>query len=984
MTREQVDWSVLENLLEGELKWDDTQRILYATDASVYRELPLAVAFPKSATDVANCIRFAGDFGISITPRAGGTSLAGQAVGSGLIVDVSKYLREILEINTAENYVIVQPGVIRDQLNAALAPLGYWFGPNTSTANRCTLGGMFGNNSCGSTSISAGSTRDHVLAARVVLADGSLAEVDDTGLRAIEPPASELVPACACVTPSDLPEKINGYLAELLGDPTTRAQIRAAFPKRSVSRRNTGYALDALLDQHPYAAEGPPQNLCALLAGSEGTLAFTTQLKLRILPLPPAGTALAALHFASIKGTMLAAQVAMKFQPFQCEVMDDTILNLARKNKAQAKNAAFVKGNPRGLLLVEFRAETAAQAFTRAEALATAVANDARFNASYTVTEILSGPAQTKQAWDLRKAGLGILGNMVGDAKAVACIEDTAVDIEDLADYIAEVEALMHLYQQEPVYYAHAGAGEIHLRPVLNLKRGKDREDFYKITRDVAHLVKKYRGSLSGEHGDGRVRAAFLQDMVGPEVYVMLVGLKRAFDPENRLNPGKIVEAPPMNESLRYAADQETPAFVTGLDWSADQGLLRAAEKCNGSGDCRKMSGGAMCPSFRETLDEQHSTRGRANALREVLTRDQRGNPFENPVLEEALDLCLSCKACTSECPSSVDMTNLKAEYQYQKNERSLRTRMVAANERLYRWGAKVPGPANWLLKATAPLVKRVVGIAPGRSLPAIANPTFGAWLGRPRAKSAGSKGSIYLFRDEFTDLQDSHVGIAAVTLLERLGYELCFAPDQAPSGRAQLSKGYLKEARKLAERNVSALAGVVTEQRPLVGLEPSAILGFRDEYPKLLKGELATQARKLAEYAFTLDEFLAREFERGSLTSADFGNAARQVVLHVHCHEKALGEAGNCALALSLPQHFSVTLLDSGCCGMAGSFGYEAEHFELSKRIAEQSLLHHLRGLPAGTLVVANGTSCRHQVKDLLQLRAVSTAEALLLSWEG
>ncbi|NJC26302.1 FAD-binding and (Fe-S)-binding domain-containing protein [Neolewinella antarctica] len=986
--------SDLARRLEGDLRTDEAHRILFATDASVYREKPLAVVFPKSEADIISCVEFAGTHNLPITPRAGGTSLAGQAVGAGLVVDVSKYLREIIEINIEESYAIVQPGVIRDQLNEALRPLGYWFGPNTSTANRCTMGGMFGNNSCGSTSITVGATRDHVISARVVLSDGTLY---DTGARSQVQGNNR----------GARMGEIQTYLNDLLRSPKNQQKITEAFPKATVTRRNTGYALDELLRQ-----KSAPYNLIPILAGSEGTLAFTTQLKVRILPLPPPGSALAAVHFTTIDAAMRATQVAMRHRPFMCELMDDTILRLARTNPAQAKNASFVHGDPRALLLVEFRAETDEAALSLAENMAAEIEGgegdervknkEKRFKTEnprpkaadpspetedlptptayrLPTTAYLTSPTSVAQAWNLRAAGLGILGNMVGDAKAVACIEDTAVAVADLADYIAEVESLMQRYEQKTVYYAHAGAGEIHLRPVLNLKRTADREAFYHITHDVARLVKKYRGSLSGEHGDGRVRAVFLPEMLGPDVYRLLVDLKRVFDPDNIFNPGKIVHAPPMNEGLRYEADVPTPTFATALDWSADEGLLRAAEKCNGSGDCRKMDGGAMCPSFRATLDEQHGTRGRANTLREVLTRNQHDNPFDHPALAEAMDLCLSCKACTSECPSSVDMTNLKAEYLHQKNKSDLRTKLVAANEPLYRLGSKMPTLANFGIKLMGPLIKKMANIAPERSLPPIATQTLRKW-NKIKNKPNKNEYPVNLFCDEFTNLQDVNVGTAAIQLLTKLGYQVNLTPNNAPSGRAHLSKGLLDQARKFAKHNVRQF---FDDDRPLIGLEPSAILGFRDEYPKLLRGELQEQATELARRTYTLDEFLFREFSEGRLTPDDFGDQQVQLVLHVHCHEKALGDASKCAAALSLPKNFAVTLLDSGCCGMAGSFGYEAEHYELSKKIAEQSLLRHLRGLGPEVLVVANGTSCRHQVMDLLGLRVLSTAEVLLRSWE-
>jgi FAD/FMN-containing dehydrogenase/Fe-S oxidoreductase len=987
-----VPWPNLARTLSGELCTDQLHRILYATDASVYRELPRAVAFPASEDDVLSCVRFAIKHQISITPRAGGTSLAGQAVGSGLIVDVSKFMTDILEINYEEGYAVVEPGVIRDQLNAALAPKGYWFGPNTSTANRCTLGGMFGNNSCGSTSITVGSTRDHTLEARVVLGDGTVHDFGAQPLESLDQ-KSFLREALSENPPAKKEEDVgsgrlfNIYknLHDLLSAEDHRRALRAAFPKREVQRRNTGYALDLLAEQAPFSPEGPPLNLCTLLAGSEGTLAFTTRLKVRILPLPPAGTAVVALHFRTIDAAMRATQSTMTRRPFLCELMDDTILQLAKKNSDQAQNAAFVQDDPRALLLVEFRAEDDAAARGLAQNLISFLARQDKLEPPF-AAPILVGKKSSQKVWALRAAGLGILGNMVGDAKAVACIEDTAVALPDLADYIQEFDQLMRLYQQHPVYYAHAGAGELHLRPVLNLKTSDGQRQFYEITRDVAQLVKKYRGSLSGEHGDGRVRAQFLKDQLGEEVYQMLVSLKQAWDPAGIFNPGKIVEAPPMNESLRYAADEPSPDYPTLLDFSEEGGLLAATEKCNGSGDCRKLTGGAMCPSYRATRSERDSTRGRANVLREILTQNQHEDPFTHPALAEAMDLCLSCKACTSECPSTVNMTALKSEYQYQLGKQrghSLRSRLVAANEQLYRWGGKIPRLANTGLKLFGPIMKKIAGIASERSLPPFPQESLRSWYNRSQSEHfRNDQPTVFLFGDEFSNYQDVHAGKAVISLLRKLGYNVRWSK-HAASGRAHLSKGFLEEARQLAARNVAHFRNLVSASTPLIGIEPSAILGFRDEYPKLLRGEASTQAGELSKNVFTFDEFLHRELEAGRLGPDDFGQKPAKLVLHVHCHEKALGRAARCAAALSLPPNFSVELLDSGCCGMAGSFGYEAEHFAVSKNIAEQSLLRHLRPRPKDTLVVAAGTSCRHQVKDLLGRRALHPAEALLASWD-
>ena len=970
-------WSTLAAELEGELETDTLHRILFATDASVYRELPRAVVFPKSEADIVACVRFAGRYGVPITPRAGGTSLAGQAVGKGLIVDISRHMRRIIEINPEAGYAIVEPGVIRDQLNAALKEHGYWFGPNTSTANRCTLGGMFGNNSCGSTSITVGSTREHTLGARIVLSDGSVQDIMAASLGVGGADASQ-------VQGNGLLANVHDFLTQHLTDPAARKLIAEAYPKAGVTRRNNGYALDLLAHQAPFNPDGPPLNLCTLLAGSEGTLAFTTRLKLRILPLPPRGSAVVALHFTTVDASLRATQLAMKTSPFMCELMDDTILHLALENHDQRKNASFVEGDPRALLLVEYRAATDELALQQAQELGRVMQEPGNLAVPAYAAPALPGQIQTDRVWALRAAGLGILGNIVGDAKAVACIEDTAVALPDLADYIAEVEELMKLYRQNAVFYAHAGAGELHLRPILNLKKTADRQRFHDITRDVARLVKKYGGSLSGEHGDGRVRGQFLPEMLGPEVYRLLVELKRIWDPRGIFNPGKIVEAPPMNEELRYAAEQQVPAYDTLLDFSHDEGILRSAEKCNGSGDCRKLTGGAMCPSYRATLHERDSTRGRANVLREVLTQSQKEDPWTHPALAEALDLCLSCKACTSECPSTVNMTNLKAEYLHQRQERegvSLRTRLVASNEWLYRLGGKVPGLANAVLDLTAPLMKRFVGIAEERSLPRFPAESLRDYFERERPTGAGTRGRFYFFGDEFVNYQDVEVGKAALQLWWKLGYEVLW-PEHAGSGRAQLSKGLLREARRLAARNIEVFAGQVGEDAPLVGLEPSAVLGFRDEYPKLFRGNMAARAQVLGQWAMTFDEWLFREYTEGRVGTDDFGEAAREIVLHVHCHEKALGEASKCAAVLSLPRNFSVTLLDSGCCGMAGSFGYEAEHYAVSQQIAEQSLYSKLRDRSAETVVVAAGTSCRHQLKDGLGRVARHSAEVLLGSW--
>ncbi len=1017
-------WQELADALTGDLVTDALHRILFATDASVYRSMPLAVVFPKDEADVIAVVRFAAQYQLAITPRAGGTSLAGQAVGEGIIVDVSRYMTQLLAINIEEGYVVVQPGLIRDQLNAALAPLGYWFGPNTSTANRCTLGGMLGNNSCGTTSITVGSTRDHTLAVRCVLSNGqpasfgplTAAEITqraftapdthflfpastdndnddqdsaatslpalDTGYRSARRGKAKPQSAKVELATNDRLEAIYDHLLPLLSDANTRAAIATAYPRADISRRNTGYALDLLAQQSPFQAQGAPLNLATLLAGSEGTLAFTTAIKLRILPLPPAGRAVVALHFPTVLDSMRAVVPVMAQQPFLCELMDDVILDAAQQNPTQKTNSAFIEGQPGGLLLVEFRAannETAAQR-------ATQIAETLLAQSNCYAAPILLGNA-TENVWQLRAAGLGVLSNIPGEKKAVACIEDTAVAIEDLAAYIEEFTALLQGFGQKAVYYAHAGAGEIHLRPILDLKTHEDRRLFYEITQAVALLVKKYRGSLSGEHGDGRVRAAFIPLMLGQEVYQLLRELKQLWDPQGLFNPGKIIDAPPMNEDLRYEAEQKTPIVDTILDFRAEGGLLALAEKCNGSGDCRKISGGTMCPSYRATRNEKDTTRGRANALREILSRETE-SPFSHPVLAQALDLCLSCKACTTECPSNVDMSALKAEYLHQRHQVlgiPWRYRLFAHIDQIYQWAAYWPGLFNFGLRWAGP-IKKWLGVAPQRSLP-MASGSLRAWFKRqsatdshpPTGSPTGSltNRKLYFFGDEFTNYQDAAIGKAAIQLLQGLGYEVLW-PSHSSSGRAAISKGLLKKARDCAQQNVAAFAPLVSAQQPLVGLEPSAILSFRDEYPKLLRGAEQKQAQQLAQHSYTITEFLYREAQAGHIRSDQFTDLGADIRLHSHCYEKALGRPEETAFLLALPPQFTVQTIPSGCCGMAGSFGYEAEHYGISMAIGEEILFPAIRQAKE-QIIVASGTSCRHQIQDGTGRKALHPVEILL-----
>ena len=965
--------------LEGDLVSDSLNRTIYATDASEYQERPLAVAFPRSAADVQAIIRFADEQGIGIIPRAAGTSLAGQVVGSGIVVDAGRHLNQIVALDTENRRVRVQPGVIRNELNRFLAPHGLFFGPETSTAGWAMLGGMVGNNSCGSNSIAYGSTRDHLVSARGFLSDGSEATFG---------PLTTEEFVAKCNGPDCLETRIYQRLATMLGDPGTRQTIRDAMPRPEVTRRNTGYALDALLDASCFdAASDTTFNLCRLLAGSEGTLFFGVEYELSLLLLPPAG-GLLCVHCHSVDEALQATVLVMQRrhclpagrmevtatdspQLTGCELIDNKILDCTKDNIEQSRNRSFVVGEPGGVLVVELKHPE----LKKVEAGLAAIAADLQTaGLGYAFPTLFGDDSQ--KVWELRRAGQGLVNNLPGDAKPREIVEDTAVAIDDLPAYICEFDRLLaEKYGIDCVHYAHAGAGELHLRPLFNLRRPEGLAMFRGVATDVARLVKKYRGSLSGEHGDGRLRGEFIRMMVGDNCYELFRQVKQFFDPTGIFNPGKIIDTPPMDTQLRILPGEAEPAHQTTFRFADTGGVLRAAEKCTGVGQCRKpaAAGGTMCPSYMATRNEADTTRARANVLRQSLADPSAADPWSRPEIAGAMDLCLSCKACKSECPSNVDMARLKAEWQQHVHDTCgmpLRSRLIAGSANSLRLAARL-APWAYNLAVGMPgisqLVKWTMGFSAGRSLPPVSRMTLRRWL-RTRQTGATSAAAqhrrVHLFVDEFTDTLDVPVGIAAVELLEALGYEVV-VPEHVDSGRAQISKGLLREARELASRNVELLADCVTADEPLIGLEPSAILGFRDEYPDLVPEPLADQAKKLAGNTLLIDEFLAREIDCGRVTPATFTTDATSILLHGHCHQKALASLKPTRQLLSLPVNYSVEVIPSGCCGMAGSFGYEREHFDVSMAIGELVLFPVVRAAAANTVLAAPGTSCRHQIKD-------------------
>jgi FAD/FMN-containing dehydrogenase/Fe-S oxidoreductase len=943
--------------LEGDLKYDELTAAIYSTDASVYREKPLAVVWPKGISDIRKVLLFARKEKTGVTLRAGGTSLAGQVVSSGIIADVSKYMNRILEVNTENNWVRVEPGVVLDELNMRLKEHGLFFGPETSTSNRCNIGGMVGNNACGSHSLIYGSTRDHTIELKCLLSDGT---------EAVFGPADRETFLNKCRL-ENLEGDIYRTIRDILEDKANRESIREGFPDPKIHRRNTGYALDLLLDSDLFDESRKRRfNFCNLLAGSEGTLAVITEIKLNLAPLLSMDKALVCVHLERRNDAFRGNLIALKHKPAAVEMMDSRILELTEDNLSQRSNRFFIEGKPGAILIVEIVRESREETDKAAAALIGEL-KSAGYGYSWPVVR----GRDIARVWDLRKAGLGVLANMKGDSKPVAVIEDTAVNPEHLPDYMDDIEKMLSGYKKEAVYHAHIGSGELHLRPILNLKDPADVRLFRAIGTETAHLVRKYRGSLSGEHGDGRLRGEFIPIIIGERNYDLLKRIKNSWDPENILNPGKITATPEMNSSLRYLPGKSSIELSTYFDFSSSDGIIRAAERCNGSADCRKSSkiGGVMCPSYMATGDEDKTTRARANALREFM--NGAGDPWNHAEIHEILDLCLGCKGCKSECPSGVDIAKIKSEYLqhwYERHGTPLRTLLIGHINSLNSLGSIAPTVYNFILKNrfTSALLKRSVGFAPGRSIPQINRISFKRWLRKNLAKMNPEypKGSLCLFVDEFTNYNDTETGIAVVRLLTALEYKIILA-DHNVSARTFISKGMLKKAQSVIKENIRVLSGVISDEIPLVGIEPSAILGFRDEYPELAGNDLSGMAREIARNSFLLEEFLTREFRSGRISRNLFTDQKAEIFLHAHCQQKAIASSTSTLEMLSIPVNYTVTEIPSGCCGMAGSFGYEKEHFELSNKVGELVLFPEIRKHDPKTIIAAPGTSCRHHIRD-------------------
>lgn len=941
------------------------QLMAYSTDASVYQEKPLAVALPANTNDIIALVDFAREHRTTLIPRAAGTSLAGQVVGNGIVVDISKYFDQIIEVNSNEKWVRVQPGVIRDDLNASLRSHGLMFGPETSTANRAMIGGMVGNNSCGLHSIVWGSVRDHLLEASVVLSDGS-----QVILKAEKNPND--------AAHSGFMKKISAELTNLLSDKANQELIKKHFPKSSVVRRNTGYALDSLIDTKPFSSSSKPFNLCRLLAGSEGTLAFITEVKLALIDLPPSEKGVVCIHCNSLDEALRANIIALKHSPMASELVDKYIMDFTIDHPEYSKNRFFIEGDPAAILMVEFMSDTIESVSAKMQQLI----KELRHSGYGYAYPILYNETSAF-AWDIRKAGLGLLRNLKGDIQPVNLIEDCAVAPDQLPDYIADLQQVLAKHKVNASYYAHAGAGELHVEPMINLKTPEGRRIFRNILTETVELVKKYNGSLSGEHGDGRLRGEFISSVLGPEVYELFRRVKHCFDPNNIFNAGKIVDTPPMDTSLRVKMNQPPNPVSTVFNFSAQDGILRLAEKCSGSGDCRKteITGGLMCPSYMATRREKDTTRARANLLRQFLSNSNDKNPFDHEEIKEVMDLCLSCKGCKTECPSGVDITKMKAEFLQQyhhENGIPFRSKLIAHFSAQMKLASMMPLVYNFIFKNEwlRKNANRLAGFHPDRTIPLLPAKTLKAWFAKRKAKNKTSK-TIYLFCDEFTNYLDVEIGKKTILLLESLGY-CVIIPEHVESGRTFLSKGLVNKAKRIANKNIVLLSGLISENTPLVGIEPSAILTIRDEYLDLADQNNRYKAIQLAKHTYTIEEFISNQITQGNIHAESFTSEKADIAVHGHCYQKVLSSQQYLNAMLSLPKNYVVQIIPSGCCGMAGSFGYEKEHYHISQQVGELVLFPTVRSLREKTIVAASGTSCRHQIKDGTKRTALHPVEIL------
>ncbi|KUJ72722.1 FAD-binding and (Fe-S)-binding domain-containing protein [Thiomicrospira sp. WB1] len=928
---------------------------MITTDASVFEIQPAAFTYPKNQADLLSRVRQALGEKQPITPRAGGTSLGGQAIGPGLLLDVSKHLTRILDFRPEAKEVVVEPGVIQDDLNDYVKSAGLRFAPDTSTSNRAMIGGMIGNNSCGAYSVYYGTTRDHVKSVNLILADGNEVTFDDLSDEQLQHKQSL----------DTLEGQIYRDVVALLHE--HGPAILDAYPDVSIIRRTTGYALDVLYREHrPFNPEGKPFNLTPLICGSEGTLGFITQATLRLVDLPKHNQVFCA-HFDCMDTAMRSVPDFLPRNPAAIELIDKPTLDGTRNNRDQTRNRFWVEGDPEAVLVVELFDDDAERLQQRLTEGAQWMQNQGAYACP------IIDPADTGKVWNLRKAGLGLLMGKPTRKKAVAVIEDAAVPVASLPDFYRETQAIMSDLGIGCVYYGHASVGLIHVRPEIDLATDEGRKQFQTVAERSSQLVKKYRGAISGEHGDGRIRAPFIREQLGDDVYQHLVDFKAIFDPNYLFNPGVIIGEAPITQNLR--SDRQPIVNLTpGYDWQADLSLMDAVEKCNGAGACRKSAGrGTMCPSYQATREENYSTRGRANLLRRALTEPNPIQALKAPELRDALELCLGCKACQSECPASVDMARLKSEMLYQTRPFSFSRLSIRYYGLLMQAGAWLPGLYNWV-QGLSP-VKKLMGVDTRRTLPQMQSQPLSRWWRQAResfdsAATPTERPTIWVLVDLYSHYQEPAIGQAALTFLKQAGYAVkpIFLKH---SPRALLSQGLISEAKKALADTRDALSHVRDKDR-IVGLEPSDTLVWRDEAKDLI-----TPASHQAWSFSQVKLFEELVLDLHQQWPFDFQTVPQKAWLHVHCHQKSISDAGDASKALALIPGLDLQVIASGCCGMSGEFGYK--HYDVSYKIAQQAILPTLNNADGDDWVIATGTSCRHQVADFAQRHALHPAQVFL-----
>ena len=951
--------------IEGEVRFDTFSKVLYSTDASVWQIEPIGVVIPKHADDVAAIGRVAARNQVPILPRGGATSLSGQTVGHAVHIDFAKYMHDVLEFNAEEQWVRVQPGVIQDQLNNYLRPRGFQLGPDTSSSSRATLGGMTGNNSAGSHSIVYGKMIDHVLEVKTVLADGSEATFGPVEKARLE-----------SLSRGDSLE--NRLYRELpaLGE-AKKDEILARFPR--IIRRVSGYNLDELVTNNGgfgagYSSQTGPFNMAKVLVGSEGTLAVVSEAKIRAVPLPKK-KALLLVHFRSLHESVESVEEILAFEPAAVELMDEFILKQAFSKPEFAAEMGFVDRDANVLMAVEFFGDSATELQSNLDGLKGHLEHK---GIGFSYVPVIDARRQSS-IWNTRKQALGLLMSVMGDKKPIAFVEDPAVPIAKMPAFLRGFQEILETHDAHGGYYGHASVGCLHVRPMIDLKQASEVAKMGRILDEVFALVKQYGGSMSGEHGDGIARGKYNKELFGPEIYQAFRQVKAVFDPDNIMNPGKVVEAPEPTENLRWGADYHTIDINTHLDFSREGGFARAIEQCNGMGVCRKRDVGTMCPSYHATLDEEHSTRGRANALRAALSGTLPPGEFTSKRMYDVLDLCLECKGCKRECPTNVDMAKIKYEFlahYYAEHGTPLRARMFAGIGKLNKWGSRFAPLANLTmrLKPVKWALDRFVGIDARRAMPPFVDENFETWFEKRKPMASGTgKSKAVLFHDCFMTYNYPEVGKAATEVLEKAGFEVVLA-ERTCCGRPMISKGLIEDARQAAEHNVRVLKPYVEQGIPVLGCEPSCLLTLRDDYLDLVKGP---DVEMVAANARLVDEFLV-ELERSGKLELRFNDDSKTVLFHGHCHQKAHVGSAPSLEALRLAPGLDVTEVNSGCCGMAGSFGFEKEHYELSETIARQRLIPAVEAADPETEVAVTGVSCRQQIGHFTDRKPRHVVEVL------